>query len=128
MVGTLALVLLCVSLGWPAAPDLAGPRVGMAVSGCAISIALSLLLSPDHAEVAVQNVAICSGEHAQPPRAAPRAAVPLDAVLRHAARMALAVSIAAAVAAWLNLWHAGPQRVDRVRACVRCATRLAGPE
>jgi uncharacterized membrane protein YccC len=103
MIGTLALVLLCVSLGWPAPSELAGPRVGMALSGCAISIALSLLFSPEHAHLAQQKTGTCSRQQAEAPGEGACAALALDAVLRHAARVALTVSIAATLAAWMDL-------------------------
>src|SRR5712692_4803009 len=48
-VGTMALILLCIALGSPAPPELAMPRVTMALGGCAISTALALLLWPVHA-------------------------------------------------------------------------------
>jgi len=47
-VGTTALILLCIALGSPAAPEVALPRLAMVLGGCAISTVLALLLWPVH--------------------------------------------------------------------------------
>ena len=48
-VGTTTLILLCIAVGSPAAPDQVVPRVTMVLGGCAVSTILALLLWPVHA-------------------------------------------------------------------------------
>jgi uncharacterized membrane protein YccC len=103
-VGTLALVLLCVAVGWPAHAELVAPRVAMVLGGCLISVALALSSWPLQAVRRARPSRPGNPKQADARRpAAPATPAADPIVLRHAVRMAATVSVAAASAAWIGI-------------------------